>query len=258
MEPGSGGPDRPRGVDRHQPASICAEEHDLLVVAERGLVLREVPDLVDVRGYLLDFGDHPLAGEPARVGAEEDAGIPTAAGREDLVGELVGLRAEIHDQRHHLLGVHQLGERPEELLGHPGAGDRSDRIGLDVVFHALDREDVGQAHDPRLGRAVVGLTEVAEQPRCGCRVHEPAVSLLLHHPEGRMRHVEGATEMDVDHGVDFVESHVGERAVAQDPCVVDDDVDRSEGVEGGGHDRGATLTGGHRVVVGHCLTARAS
>jgi len=44
-------------------------------------------------------------------------------------------------------------------------GDRREGVRLDVVLRALLRQRVDQANEAELGRAVIGLTEVAEQGR---------------------------------------------------------------------------------------------
>jgi hypothetical protein len=71
----------------------------------------------------------------------------------------------------------------------------------------------------------------------------------------RLRHVEGALEVDVEHRLELLLRHVLERRVAQDARVVDDDVDLAERVERRLHDGLAALRRGHRVVVGHGLAA---
>ena len=119
----------------------------------------------------------------------------------------------------------------------------------------FDGQHVGQADEAHLGRGVVGLAEVAEQPGGRAGEQEPAVALLLHHPVGRLGDVEGAEEVDVDDGPQVGDVQVGERLVPQDAGVVDDDVDRAEGVERGLDDGRPALGGGHRVVAGHGLAA---
>ena len=74
----------------------------------------------------------------------------------------------------------------------------------------------------------------------------------------RLGHVERATKVNVEHRVDEVGSHVVERLVAQDACVVDDDVDLAERIDRGLHDCGAAFGGGNAVGVGNCLAARSA
>ena len=84
---------------------------------------------------------------------------------------------------------------------------------------------------------------------------DPAVVLLAHVLPRRLGDVEGAAQVDIDDRVEQLGVHVGERLVAQDPGVVDHDVDATEGVDGGLHDRRAALGRRHRVGVGDRLAA---
>ena len=68
--------------------------------------------------------------------------------------------------------------------------------------------------------------------------------------------MEGAAQMDVDDRIEELGVHVGERLVAQDPGVVDHDVDTTEGVDGGLHDRRAALGRGDGVAIGDRLATR--
>src|SRR3546814_20166153 len=54
------------------------------------------------------------------------------------------------------------------------------------------------------------------------------LAALDHAAEGRLRHVEAATEVDAHDIVPIVIAHARERAVAGDAGIVDDDVDRPE------------------------------
>ena len=68
-----------------------------------------------------------------------------------------------------------------------------------------------------------------------------------------MGDVEGTGEVDIEDQLELVRLEVGERLVAQEPRVVDHDVDGPERVERGLGDGGAALRGGDGVVVGHGL-----
>src|SRR3546814_9477604 len=60
------------------------------------------------------------------------------------------------------------------------------------------------------------------------------LAALDHAAEGRLRHVEAATEVDAHDIVPIVVAHARQRAVAGDAGVVDDDVDRPEFLGDGG------------------------
>ena len=60
--------------------------------------------------------------------------------------------------------------------------------------------------------------------------------------------MEGAFEVHIEDGLEVGEVKVGERLVAKDASVIDDDVDRAEGVEGGLGDGGAALGGGDGLI----------
>ncbi len=61
--------------------------------------------------------------------------------------------------------------------------------------------------------------------------------------------------MYLENGVVHGGIHVVERLVAEDAGIVDDDVDRAEGFDGGRHDGGPSFGSGDRVGVGDRLTA---
>ncbi len=78
------------------------------------------------------------------------------------VGQFLG--AQVGHHRRDVLGRQLLEHlRRQDVLGHPGRGDRCDGVGLDVVLRAFLGQRVDQADEPELGGAVVGLAEVAEQ-----------------------------------------------------------------------------------------------
>src|SRR5690606_20500632 len=54
-----------------------------------------------------------------------------------------------------------------KVLGHAGPGDRGDRVDSDAVTDELLGQDRGQRGDAGLGRAVVGLSDRADQPGGG-------------------------------------------------------------------------------------------
>lgn len=54
-----------------------------------------------------------------------------------------------------------------------------------MLYLALQRQRIDQADQTKLGRPIVGLAEVAEQPAGGGRHHDPAVTLLTEMRPGR-------------------------------------------------------------------------
>ena len=75
------------------------------------------------------------------------------------------------------------------------APDGRDRVHGDAVPAELERPHERHAHDPGLGRAVVGLAEVAAQPGRRRDVDDAAVALLLHHRRRVARAVERALQV---------------------------------------------------------------
>src|SRR5690606_29972380 len=101
----------------------------------------------------------------------------------------------------------------------------------------LERRDDGEGGDAGLGRAVVGLADVAVDARRRRGVDDAAVDLLaglrLLAPVGSSPPGggEGALEVDLDDEVPLLLGHVGEHAVAEDAGVVDEDVETAEGLD---------------------------
>ena len=136
----------------------------------------------------------------------------------------------------------------EEPLGHPGGAGGGHGIDGDPVLAQLHRPHEGHTHDGRLGRAVIGLAEVAPQAGRRRHVDDPAVARLLHVRGGVASHVERALLVDGHHRVEVGLVHLEERPVADDAGVVDHDVDAPEGVHRGGDDAPGGLEVGDRVV----------
>jgi hypothetical protein len=70
---------------------------------------------------------------------------------------------QVGHQRADRLRLHPGGQLAEQVLRHPGVGDRGDGVGLDPPAGALDGQHPGETGEAGLGGAVVGLAEVAEQ-----------------------------------------------------------------------------------------------
>jgi len=92
--------------------------------------------------------------------------------------------------------------------------------------------DLESAADAELGRGVVGLAEVADQPRGRGHADVAARILALEIGRGGARDVEGAVQVHVDHRFPLLDRHVEEEAVAQDAGVVHHHIDPAERVDG--------------------------
>ena len=119
----------------------------------------------------------------------------------------------------------------------------------------LHRPHEGHPHDGGLGRAVVGLAEVAPQAGRRGDVHDPAVAGLLHEWRGVASSVEGPLLVDGHHGVVVGLVHLDQGPVADDAGVVDEDVDGAEGVHGGGDDSTGAVEVIDPVSIGHGRTS---
>src|ERR1700733_13420226 len=116
---------------------------------------------------------------------------------------------------------------------HPGVGDRRDRVDFDVVVGALSGEHPGQADPPGLRRTVVTHPFGAKESRSRAGVEDSPVALLAHDLPRGPRHVERTLEMYIYQRVEPIGGDVFERRVADDPGVVDHDVDTPPGLHGG-------------------------
>ncbi|KAI3479441.1 hypothetical protein L1887_58459 [Cichorium endivia] len=235
--------------------AVVAASSALVVVILVLLLLAEVRDNVAERvarargprgvglvvgdlGPLLDnlFGRRRLAvAERVAAGAlPADGSNPATRDLKEARGEvLVGLAGEVADHGGNVVGL----EGIDHLLGpdggsHGGTGVGGDRVGENVVLLALDAERVGEADDAGLGSRVVGLAKVAVDADGRGGVDDTAVLLLLEDGPGGVADAVGAAEVRVEHGVPLLVRHGGERLVAQDTGIVDDDVDRAKGVDG--------------------------
>src|SRR5437879_9551619 len=147
----------------------------------------------------------------------------TATDGEDLSADTAIAVAEVGDHRRDLLGSEELAGLAEEVLGHPGRCHRRERVGRDACLPAFDGERPRESDQTRLRRPVVGLAEVAEKARGGCRVDDPSVAGGTQLTPGRNGDVEGSREVDEKYRRHQVRGEVVERPVAQDPGVVYDD-----------------------------------
>jgi len=164
-----------------------------------------------------------------------------------------------HQHQHgwgHGLGLqgvqHNLGH---QTLGHTGGGGRGQGVDADVVLGAFQGQGLHETHQGQFGRAVVGLAEITVQAGAG-RGHQNAAVFLLDHvrPHG-LGAVHGAHQVHVQHQAEIRQVHLGKGLVAQDACIVDQNVDTAPGVDGLLHHGLHSLIVGHRGAIGQGLAA---
>ena len=117
----------------------------------------------------------------------------------------------------------------------------------------FDRQGLHQPDQGHLGRAIVGLAEIAVEAGRGCGHDDAAIALLAHDLPDRLGAVDRPHQVDVDDEAEILQLHLGEGLVAQDTGVVDQDVDPAparhrrldHGLDGDGV--------GHRGGIGHGL-----
>src|SRR5262249_20907295 len=107
-----------------------------------------------------------------------------------------------------------------------------------------------------LGRPVVGLAEVAEQPAGGGGDDDPAITLLTEMRPSGADDVVPAVKVHLEHGIPVLERHLVEGAVAQDPGIAHHTVHGAELVDCGLDDAGRAVFGGDAVIVGGRTTTR--
>ena len=186
------------------------------------------------------------------VAAEDDEDLPGDVGRgrggqeRHDVGDVLG----VPGVEAALAGAHAVAA--EDGLGHPGAGTRRNGVGRDAVAAELAGLHPGECGDAGLGRGVVRLSGAAEQAGLRGGVDDAAGDVLarlgpvapVH--RGVVGGGEVALEMDPDHVVPVRLVDVEGHLVAEDPGVVDQDVERAEGVDRLLHD---VLAAGPRADV---------
>src|SRR6185295_9914309 len=176
--------------------------------------------------------------------------VQAAVDAPDLAGDVTRrVRGqEVHDARD-LLGLSEASER--DL-----ADDLLEQLGRDVLEHlggdepgghrvhgepdpvgirepprlgeqegGLAREGLGEAEEPRLGRRVVGLADIAHLADHARYVHDAPAPPLRHVPQGGLRQEEGPGEVDVEHLEPVLIGELEHRLVDGDARVVDEDVE---------------------------------
>src|ERR1700737_79010 len=172
-----------------------------------------------------------------------------AANGKDLAADTAIAVREVGDDRRDVRGSEELAGLAEEVLGHPGRCHRRDRVGRDACLPAFDGERPRESDQTRLRRPVVGLAEVAEKARGGCRVDDPSIAGAAQMTPGRNGDIEGSREVDEEYWRPQARGGVGERPVAQDPGVVYDDRKTAELVHSLVDDALAAFSGCHAVAV---------
>ena len=101
-----------------------------------------------------------------------------------------------------------------------------------TLNRAMSRaSDFERPHDAELGRGVVRLPEVADEPRGRRHVDEAAGTLRPEPGRCGPRGVEAPLEVHADDRVPVVLGHLVEDGIAENPRVVDDDVDPPEALD---------------------------
>ena len=121
---------------------------------------------------------------------------------------------------------------------------------------AFDRGDVGQPDHARLGHRIVRHLVVAVETADRRGEHDAAVPGLAHQRKRRAHNVEGAAQVNVDHGLEVVVGHLLQRRPANVSGVVNEDVDAAVVVQCRVDDRLAARRGRHRLGAGDGIAAR--
>ena len=164
-----------------------------------------------------------LAAIDAHGRAGDEFGV-FGAKETDATGDLAGL-AEAAD-----------GDLGDDLFQHR-FGHGGDHVGIDIArcdgvdgdaeARAFLRQRFGKAVDPALGGGVVHLTVLASLPVDRADIDDPTPAAILHSGECGFGQIEAAAQIGAHHGVPVIVAHPQECAVARDPGIVDDDIDRA-------------------------------
>ena len=153
------------------------------------------------------------------------------------------LAAEPHGSRRHPDRRHRQGGILVKSAAHERSGQASERargqtINRHTVFHQFHRRDYAHGGDAGFGCAVVGLADVAVDARRrsgvddASIVHLAGLRTLAPIDGGVVKRSESAFEVYFYHRVKVVLGEREDHAVAQDACVVDEDVYVAVGVYG--------------------------
>jgi hypothetical protein len=120
----------------------------------------------------------------------------------------------------------------------------------------VERDRFRQGHDPELGSGVIGLPDIADQPRGGRHMDIGARRLFLEERGRRPADVEGALQVNGDHRVEVVRAHLVEVHVAQVAGVVHHRVEPAEAVDRRLDHGACPRPVGDAVMVGDRASAR--
>jgi hypothetical protein len=116
-------------------------------------------------------------------------------------------------------------------LGHPGGGSRRQAIDADIVPRPFQCQRLHQPDQRHLGGAVVGLAEIAVQPRRRRRHHDASIVLRPHDIPYGLGAIDRAHQVNVDHRTEIRQPHLCEGFVAQVAGIVDQDVHAPPGID---------------------------
>ena len=125
--------------------------------------------------------------------------------------------------------------------------NRRNDIRQNIILGALLRQGLRKPNLAQFGRGVIRLTKASKQTRGRRSIHNPAVLLLPEVGPGSLGALVSAIGMHTVDQVPVLVLHVLEADIAQDPGVVDEDVDAAEVLDGRVDDGLAVLDA---VVVG--------
>ncbi len=121
----------------------------------------------------------------------------------------------------------------DHRLGHPRVGVGKYHVGGDAMRSAGQSHHIGQPHHSSLGRGVGHAVGAPAHPAGRGGEHQAPIALFLHDRKSRLREVKRTVEMDRQGGCKVLGGMLHQALVADDAGVVDHDVNRAKGVQGG-------------------------
>ncbi|KAG9533311.1 multifunctional beta-oxidation protein-like protein, partial [Aureobasidium melanogenum] len=144
------------------------------------------------------------------------------------------VRAQKHDKRCNIVRLEGL----DHLLGHDGTGHVCTSIWCngvdqDVILLTFSSKSSGETKDTALGGGVVGLAEVTVDTTGAGSVDDSAVLLLQEVRPCSLGNLVGSSQVNIQNLIKLLVVHVGKGLVAEDTCVVDNDVNATISINGG-------------------------
>ena len=166
------------------------------------------------------------------------------------------LADKIDQPRRNAFHRHQL-ERlfRDQAFGHAGARGGGERVDADIVLRPFQMQHIHEANQAHLGRAIIGLAEIAVNARRRAGHHHAAIIGLAHDLPHRLGTGRRAHQMHVHDRLEILERHLGEALVAQDSGIVDEDIDPAPRLHGAVHHVGDFIGPGHVGAMGDRLAA---